>query len=215
MAFYGRSFTLANPSETNPGSSHQGAGAPGPYTREASFLGYNEICENDWTTKWDSTHEVPYAFKDTQWVGYDNEESIEKKIEFLKSKNLGGAMIWSIETDDFLGNCFGRYPLLRKVNSALSRYVPNDQKIPNYVKEDKTNKPAKQPNKTTQKPAGSMKSTSTFKCPGDGLFSHPEDCTRFYSCFDNNIAVFDCPSPLQFDEKISSCNYPEVTQCKS
>jgi hypothetical protein len=39
----------------------------------------------------------------------------------VKDNGLGGAMIWSVETDDFLGVCgAGRFPLLVAINSVLT-----------------------------------------------------------------------------------------------
>lgn len=32
---------------------------------------------------WHAEHKVPYAYKDDLWVGYDDEESIREKVEFL------------------------------------------------------------------------------------------------------------------------------------
>jgi len=40
--------------------------------------------------------------------------------EYAVQQGLGGVMIWSVETDDFLGNCHGmKYPLLTAINSVL------------------------------------------------------------------------------------------------
>lgn len=41
--FYGKSFTLSNPSNTGLYAPAQGAGPQGPYTREAGMYGYNEV----------------------------------------------------------------------------------------------------------------------------------------------------------------------------
>ena len=76
MATYGRSFTLANPKNNGVGAASRGPGAAGPFTREPSNLGYNEICtfvqSKGWTVTFDEERRVPYATKGNQWVGYDN-----------------------------------------------------------------------------------------------------------------------------------------------
>jgi chitinase len=40
---YGRTFTLQNARNNGVGASTKGAGKPGPYTKEAGYLGYNEV----------------------------------------------------------------------------------------------------------------------------------------------------------------------------
>ncbi|TRY70996.1 hypothetical protein TCAL_02426 [Tigriopus californicus] len=126
VPFYGRAFTLMNPHDHDLGSKTKTTSFQGPYTREDGFLGYNEICEelmeqdNPWTTVWNEEHKAPHMYKDTKWVSYDNEESIRVKSEYAYDNNLAGVMIWSIDTDDFRGNCGGpRFPLLRTINKAL------------------------------------------------------------------------------------------------
>lgn len=69
----------------------------------------------------DEEQQVPHKISGNQWVGYDDANSLALKTEFAKSKNLGGVMIWSLDTDDFSGICGeGTYPLLRKVNEVLN-----------------------------------------------------------------------------------------------
>nr|CAD7429082.1 unnamed protein product [Timema monikensis] len=122
MGTYGRSFTLQSADNSGLGAPINGAGQAGPYTREAGTLGYNEICEQkgQWTEHWNDDQQVPYAVNGNQWVGYDNVKSIGIKSEYVKAKNLGGAMIWSVETDDFRGICGDKYPLLNAINSVLN-----------------------------------------------------------------------------------------------
>ncbi|EFA06698.1 putative chitinase 2-like Protein [Tribolium castaneum] len=118
---YGRSFTLADPSNTELYAPVTGTGQPGPYTDEAGMLGYNEICAlySDWTETWDDEQKVPRRVKGDQWVGFDNVKSIQLKMQFAKEKGLGGAMVWSLDTDDFLGKCGEKYPLLKAINDNL------------------------------------------------------------------------------------------------
>lgn len=68
---------------------------------------------------WENEQKVPYMFKDNVWVGFDNERSIKEKVQYAMDLGLGGMMVWSIDTDDFLGRCGKAYPLLTAVNEAL------------------------------------------------------------------------------------------------
>lgn len=86
-----------------------------------------QICEQQldggWTVVFDQEQQVPYAYKGDQWIGYDNPQSVGLKVQFAKSYNLGGVMIWSVETDDFRGICGSKYPILNAIKSALQQVL--------------------------------------------------------------------------------------------
>ncbi|KAK5646284.1 hypothetical protein RI129_004748 [Pyrocoelia pectoralis] len=103
---YGRTFTLANPAVN-------GMGAPAPQP------GNLELQTNPWTIVWDDAQKVPYAFRQNQWISCDNQQSVKSKMEFLRQRGLGGAMLWSIETDDFRGVRGNRYPILTTIKNGL------------------------------------------------------------------------------------------------
>ncbi|KAI4468375.1 chitinase [Holotrichia oblita] len=121
---YGRSFTLADANKNGIGATSNNGGTAGRCTREASILGYNEICENigkgGWTVVWDGEQQVPYAYKGNQWVGYDDPQSIALKTEYAKFYGLGGIMVWSVETDDFNGYCGQKDILLKTIRNTLA-----------------------------------------------------------------------------------------------
>lgn len=52
-------------------------------------------------------------------LNFNCHRSIKKKAEFIIERQLGGAMIWSLETDDFLGKYGDKYPLLSTLNHVL------------------------------------------------------------------------------------------------
>ncbi|XP_078402307.1 acidic mammalian chitinase-like [Cetorhinus maximus] len=122
FAAYGHSFRLST-SNTAPGAPADGSGPAGYYTQQAGFLGYFEICLflKDATEKWDAPQMVPYAYKGHEWVGYDNPQSYEDKVKWLKQSKIGGAMVWTLSLDDFSGTfCHqGKYPLISKIHSGL------------------------------------------------------------------------------------------------
>ncbi|XP_067913820.1 acidic mammalian chitinase-like [Heterodontus francisci] len=119
---YGRSFTLSS-FQTGVGAPVSGAGQAGPYTRSPGFLAYYEICLflRTATTQVIEQQQAPYAFQDNQWIGYDNSQSYITKGQWLKENNFGGAMVWSLDLDDFSGsNCNqGLYPLVNTLKSFL------------------------------------------------------------------------------------------------
>lgn len=69
----------------------------------------------------------PYAYKGNQWTSYDDIAIIRKKSELVRSLNLGGAMIWALDLDDFRNRCgCESYPLLRTINRVLRDYPVPD-----------------------------------------------------------------------------------------
>lgn len=50
---------------------------------------------------------------------FDFFRSLKDKTDYIKKHGLGGAMAWSIETDDFLGTAGKRYPLLNVLHREL------------------------------------------------------------------------------------------------
>ena len=127
VPFYGRTFKLRNPHDARVGAMIAGAGTKGPYTNEVGFMGYNEICEelkenkDAWKIEWDNDMKAPFMHSNLQWICFDNQKSIAEKVKFAKEKNLGGIMVWSIDTDDFSGKCGEKFPLLTTINDELAK----------------------------------------------------------------------------------------------
>lgn len=132
--------------------------------------------------------------------------SLNEKMDYVNSLNLGGAMLWSIETDDFHGNCGEKYPLLKTLNVKLRGGVPIEPPKPTEGP-NKTNppKPTAQP---TQPPATAP---PTGICKKPGYVRDEKDCSVFYQCIDINgsykIERFSCSSGLAFDPSINGCNF--------
>jgi len=100
-----------------------GGSTPGPITAEKGYLGYQEICLNIKEKGWTLVNDEkgPYAYKGTQWVGFDTIDSAIVKAEYVKSHGLGGAMFWDVATDDFNNRCGdGKYPLIHSVGHVLN-----------------------------------------------------------------------------------------------
>jgi chitinase len=134
IPFYGRSFKLVNPDINDIGAPINGSGNEGLLTREKGFLSYYEICTNIANKGWAKRVDAylyggsqlltgPYAYDNDQWVGYDDRHHITQKAKFIKELNLGGAMIWAIDLDDFNGICCKiKSPLLKTINRELRGY---------------------------------------------------------------------------------------------
>ncbi|XP_038121909.1 chitotriosidase-1 [Culex quinquefasciatus] len=102
----------------------QGPGRAGPYTKNAGTLGYNELCEmvkeGKWDTKLLNNVKVKVGFHGDQWVTYDDGETTTAKAMYAKEKGLGGVMFWTIDTDDYHGDCHNEaYPMVRAANRVF------------------------------------------------------------------------------------------------
>jgi len=118
------------------GSDYEGVYCPardpipeGEYLAREGFLGYCDIMEyfNDaqesrkWSIIRDGCYMTPYAVNGPYWIGYDDLESIKLKSQFVNYMKLGGAMVFSLDTDDWHGDFSDhKYPLTMEVLRVLS-----------------------------------------------------------------------------------------------
>uniref|UniRef100_A0A8D3DVB6 Chitinase, acidic.1 n=1 Tax=Scophthalmus maximus TaxID=52904 RepID=A0A8D3DVB6_SCOMX len=120
---HSRSFTLSS-AVTGLGVPFSGPAAPGPYTQQSGIWSYYEVTRghlHSTAVQWIDSQKVPYAVKGNQWVGFDNQQSYDAKVEYLKSRQLGGAAVWTLDMDDFSGQFCeqGKYPLTSHLKHEL------------------------------------------------------------------------------------------------
>uniref|UniRef100_A0AAX7SH99 chitinase n=1 Tax=Astatotilapia calliptera TaxID=8154 RepID=A0AAX7SH99_ASTCA len=170
---FGPTFHLAS-SNTTVGAPARGPGPAGHFTRQTGFLAYYEvyflICVNN----------VPYAYNQGVWVGYDNIKSFQAKTEWLKQNGFGGAVVWTLALDDFTGMFCGQgFPFSQ----------PNPP-------------PAVAP---SQQPSGGT--TGSGFCAGkqNGLFPDPTDKKKFYKCNQGQTNIQYCTAGQVFDDSCKCC----------
>ncbi|KAF7286452.1 chitinase 7 [Rhynchophorus ferrugineus] len=211
MPTYGRSFELVNVTQFDIGAPATGGGKPGKYTTEAGFMSFYEICdflhEDNVTLVWDNEQQVPFAYRDNQWVGFDDERSLKTKMAWLREEGFGGIMIWSVDMDDFRGSCgSGKYPLIHAMRQELEGYkVKLEFEGPYETNVGSGQYTTKDPNEIT--------------CDEeDGHISyHPDkaDCKMYYMCEGERKHHMPCPTNLVFNPNQNVCDWPEnVESCQ-
>uniref|UniRef100_A0A146LM60 Acidic mammalian chitinase n=1 Tax=Lygus hesperus TaxID=30085 RepID=A0A146LM60_LYGHE len=121
---YGHSFRLLNEDNNGWNAPASGFGEIG----DGGFITYPDACgfiQIPKTTHYfDDTCQVPYAFNGPEWISYENTLSVSLKAYYIKDRHFGGAMIYSLNTDDFYGECGDqKFPLTREVNYVLTQHV--------------------------------------------------------------------------------------------
>lgn len=79
-------------------------------SQSLGFVTYSDVCwfkRNNYLiqNEYDIDACSPYLHSATEWISYENERSIECKTKFIRDSGLGGAMIFSLNTDDFVSYC--------------------------------------------------------------------------------------------------------------
>lgn len=90
-----------------------------------SDLAENYINKNGYTRYWNDTAKVPYLYNSSNgnYISYDDTESFTHKIDFIKTKGLGGAMFWDYSSDR-------QEVLLDALNDNLTGTVVSDNEAP-------------------------------------------------------------------------------------
>ncbi|KAF7655580.1 hypothetical protein LDENG_00054050 [Lucifuga dentata] len=217
FATHARSFTLAT-AATGPGAPISGPAMPGPYTQQMGLWSYYETCSflKGSSVQWIDGQEVPYAVKGSQWVGFDNQRSYDAKVDFLKSRRLGGAAVWTLDMDDFSGQfCYqGKYPLISHLKEKFrDDWIP--QTIPDIPlptssssslspeNTQHTHGPSQNPTAAAAEPDHDCFQNITVVYPNsdfctgehDGLYLRSHNGKTLYKCELNNMYVRRCHSP--------------------
>uniref|UniRef100_A0A7E4UPD8 Glyco_18 domain-containing protein n=1 Tax=Panagrellus redivivus TaxID=6233 RepID=A0A7E4UPD8_PANRE len=225
---------------------------PKRYTSKAGFAAFYEICPHEYSlTKdfWNDMCEVPYTVDFFgQWFSYENKRSVELKMQYVKGGALtwspdnidsfGGAVIYSLDLDDFVGFCSEDkkpFALTRAMRSGLADVTTTvkPSTTPTTTTKAPTTTTTTQKPTTTRKPTTTTKAPTTttttsppkptppattprpaFKCPeAFGSFSNPYDCRTYYKCWFWGSTLQWCPSYYYWDQRYKSCVWYTYAMC--
>ncbi|KAI1203503.1 hypothetical protein F5X97DRAFT_330179 [Nemania serpens] len=107
QGWYGRSFTLKDPSCNEPNGVCQFSGGAdaGPCSGTSGILDYQEIedviSQYNPEPVWDKAAGVKWiTWNNDQWISYDDDDTFAQKRSFAKDRCLGGLMVWAIDQKD-------------------------------------------------------------------------------------------------------------------
>nr|UTR35852.1 chitinase [Agrotis ipsilon] len=139
---YGHTFTLVNVNNHRVSSPASGFGSLG----SLGFVNYPDVCmfvsnsSNVHITE-DNEAKVPYLYSNKEWVSYENTQSVMEKAKFIVDNQLGGAMIYSLNADDYSGACRGAmaradsggFPLSVTVSNTLKNTISLSEALGNVL----------------------------------------------------------------------------------
>ncbi|XP_065322716.1 endochitinase-like [Gordionus sp. m RMFG-2023] len=198
LAFYSITWKLKN-------SNNIGVGAEslGPGYGVDIRLPWNYINVAAWDRYWDDIPKVPYAVKGIQWLSYDNETSLEAKIEWMCQKNYQGVMINDIAMEK-------TQTLIQFVRNAINYYCGESTTVTNPA--STTTEEWYTPTTTDNNPDCST-DTDTICNNGQLLAKYPPDCNKYVDCRAQERPIMSFPSDLQFDEVNQYCDYEYNVHC--
>lgn len=244
--FYGRTYTLGDPKSNDLGAyivKWMGGGEPGPYTNASGFMAHYEICEklldpaDGWVKRYDDVGKVPFTHKDRQWIGYEDEDSLKIKMDFIRARGYGGAMTWAIDMDDFHNLCGkGHHSMMKVIYDGMKDYIvpfPPPTTTTTAVTWWKPWKPDATTALSANKPSSSVKPNPTttsnpnvtleppvdvagIDCRIRSYWPH-EQCSKYYWCVQGTPRLLECPKQSVWNKVGLFCDWPEnidTSSCK-
>lgn len=235
LATYGRSFKLQDKNNFGVGAPATGAGPQGKYVGEDGFLPFYDICERQiqrvGETYRDEKAQTPFFVQGDFWVGFDDQLSIYTKVhDLVIKKQLGGAMIWALDFDDFNNICgYGKYPLSKVMTDSLmasesgSSITPPSTHIPLSTVGTTTRSPYPPPTgdggKTQDTGGGGGGHNEITPLDVDcghvvdGFYRYLSDCSKYIQCVKGKAFVGNCPSNLEFNIANLQCDWAYNVNC--
>ncbi|TDO73501.1 chitinase (glycosyl hydrolase family 18) [Flavobacterium chryseum] len=104
-----------------------------PYLDPNTMLVTPAAASAGWVRYFDNTTKVPYLYNATlkQFISYEDKQSMDLKVQYIKSRNLAGGMVWELSQDTR-----GSIPnaLLTQVDTSFGSVVPGTVSISGSVK---------------------------------------------------------------------------------
>ncbi|KAL8570174.1 hypothetical protein ACOMHN_030970 [Nucella lapillus] len=138
------------------------------------------------------------------------------KAEYILEQGLGGAMVWSLDLDDFAAlSSKVAYPLMNTVRSVLA--ADTDQ-YPEFLSPSQRRRKATGVQPMNMHAAvevnGGVKQ-SEFQCPRPfGLYGDPRECERFYQCVWHVSFHHTCGQGTVWNDKAKICDWPTAFSCR-
>ncbi|CAJ0939752.1 unnamed protein product, partial [Mesorhabditis belari] len=238
MPAYGRGWTLANAQSIQLGASGNNPAPAQPFTQEAGIGAYFEVCNllaaPGAQRYFQSQMDVPYLVSGGQWWSYDDVESFNDKLNYIKTNAFAGAMVWALDQDDFNAQCPGAngvyYPLIGTIAQSLAginikghngpvQPVQPVQSVQSASSTKASVVSTKSPFKT-QPPAAvttqkASQPSTGFSCTGvvDGFYADPSSCASYIWCLQGVPNRFTCQPGLLYDSSLKSCNWAAQVTC--
>lgn len=95
VPFYGRMWHQVDPSD-------HGLFQSGKFKRGLPYSAIQELMKDStYVRYWDDKAAAPYLYsdRDSAWITFEDEESMARKMDFIKENGLGGAMFWELSED--------------------------------------------------------------------------------------------------------------------
>ncbi|XP_029580225.1 acidic mammalian chitinase [Salmo trutta] len=89
-------------------------------------MAYHEVCQylkSGAVVKFDKSKKLIQAHEYDHWLNFEYIHILREKMRALQRQELGGAMVWSLDLDDFTGTLCGkgRFPFTRLLKASLLR----------------------------------------------------------------------------------------------
>ncbi|XP_064594988.1 chitinase-3-like protein 1 [Liolophura sinensis] len=215
MTTYARRFTLRDPAV-------HGVEAPAEWWNV--ILNYAEVCSEflpGSTIVWDAESQAHYAYKGKLWLSFDSVDSIRAKTKWLMQNRFGGAMVWTMDQDDYSDKCGqGFNPLLSTIKQEL--FGDNGVTVSPFPGQLSTvtanpgggTPPTTRPTSTTT--TRRIITQGSVDCSVDPPGDYPitGECSAFIKCANGQEFIFLCQDTLFYDPELSRCDFEKNVKPK-